>query len=131
VCTTYYPKKCHPSLRSATSLNICLGETHKLLVTPADTTICMVTVHYCHHTGDITLRCEFLTVDKYILRDCVESLSVCHPSSSHFPSALISCLYEPENKYIFHAAVIFYVTLHTHTHTHTQSRARSRTKTLS
>jgi len=38
-CTTYYPKQRHPSLRSATSLSICPGETHELLVTPADTTL--------------------------------------------------------------------------------------------
>jgi len=37
--TTYYPKQRHPSLCSATSLSFCPGETHKLLVTPADTTL--------------------------------------------------------------------------------------------
>ena len=31
-CTTYYPKQHHSLLRSATSLSICPGETHKLLV---------------------------------------------------------------------------------------------------
>ena len=38
-CTTYYPKQRHPSLRLATSLSICPRETHKLLVTPVDTTL--------------------------------------------------------------------------------------------
>ena len=90
----------------------------------------MITVHYYYY---YYLRCEFVTVDKYVLRDCIHILSVCHHTSSHFPSALISCLYETENKYIFHSAVILlcYTThTHTHTHTHTQSRALTHKNTV-
>ena len=78
----------------------------------------MITVHYCHHTGGYYLSCEFVIADKYILRDCIQNLSVCLRNSSHFPSALIRCLYETANKCIFHAAVILLCHTHTHTHTH-------------
>ena len=79
-------------------------------------------LHLHHHRSLLSshrvyyLSYEFVNIDKCILLDRIQNLSVCRRTSSHFPRALISCLYETENKYAFHAAVI--LLRHTHIHTH-------------
>jgi len=69
-CTTYYPKQRHPSLRSATSLSICPGETHKLLVTPADTTLLSGVWVECNIVYTLTIHQQSIYVGVEVSFQC-------------------------------------------------------------